>query len=791
MLSILKKEINSFFSSPIGYLVIAIFLLVTGLFLWVFNGDFNILNSGFADLSGFFKLAPWVLLFLIPAVCMRSFSEEKKQGTLDLLLIKPISRFKIIVAKYLASFLLVLLALLPSLLYVLTISKLGNPEGSFDSGSVIGSYTGLILVASVYTAIGVFASAITQNQIIAFVSGVFLCFLFYLGFDGIAGFELFGSADLFVESLGINSHYESTGRGVISIADICYFIGLTLLFLITTQVLLDRKIDLKKYALPIIFLGFIVGLGFTANKRFDLTEDQRYTLSEASIATLDNATSPVFIDVFLKGDFPSEFKRLQLETQQLLREFENHNDKVQVNFIDPFEEEENANAITQQLVQLGLTPANVTVTENGKTSQELIVPWAIANYQNRTVRIPLMKNKLGANQEERVANSVQQLEYAFADGFSRLVNPKKRKIAVLKGNGQLEDRYLIDFLSTLKESYFIAPFDLDSLNNEPIKTLKNLERFDLAIIAKPTIAFSDKEKMIIDQFIMRGKSSLWLLDAVNMETDSLRQNGEALAFNRELNLNDMLFQYGVRVNPVLVNDLYSAPITLATGEGNNARFVPVKWFYSPLADAATNHPISNNINLVKFDFANPLDTLKNSIKKTILLQSSAATKKVGTPQIISLDIVEKEPDLQSYTAGHIPLAVLLEGKFKSVYKNRIKPFKMDSTMEDGRNAKMIVVSDGDVVKNQFQQGRPLELGFDRWTGQQYGNKEFLLNAVNYLLNDDGLINIRSKEIKIAFLDQQKVIEQRTKWQIVNMVVPLIALTVFGFLFNLIRKKKYR
>ncbi|NER17502.1 gliding motility-associated ABC transporter substrate-binding protein GldG [Spongiivirga citrea] len=791
MISILKKEISSFFSSPIGYLVIAIFLLVTGLFLWIFNGEFNILNSGFADLSGFFRLAPWVLLFLIPAICMRSFSEEKKQGTLDLLLIKPIGRFKIVLAKYLAAFFLTLLALIPSLLYVLTISKLGNPEGSFDSGSVLGSYIGLILVASVYTAIGSFASAITQNQIIAFVSGVFICFLFYLGFEGIAGFELFGSADLLVENFGINSHYESMGRGVVSIADICYFIGLTLLFLIATQLLLDQKIDAKKYALPIVVLGFLVGLGFTANKRFDLTEDDRYTLSEASIATIDNASSPVFIDVFLKGDFPSEFKRLQQETKQLLTEFKNNNSNIQFNFINPFEEEENTDAVTQQLVQLGLTPANVTVTENGKTSQELIVPWAMANYQNRTVRIPLMKNKLGADQEQRVANSIQQLEYAFADGFSRLVNPKKRKIAILKGNGELEDKYLIDFLSTLKESYFIAPFDLDSLYDQPGRILKNLDRFDLAIVAKPTDAFSDKEKLILDQFIMKGKSSLWLLDAVNMETDSLRQNGEALAFNRDLNLNDMLFKYGVRINPVLVNDLYSAPITLAQGQGNNARFVPVKWFYSPLADAANNHPISNNINLVKFDFANQIDTLKNNITKTILLQSSAATKTVGTPQLISLDIVQQEPNLKSYTAGHIPLAVLLEGKFTSVYKNRIKPFKMDSIVEDGKAGKMIVVADGDVIKNQFQQGRPLELGFDRWTGQQYGNKEFLLNSVNYLLNDDGLINIRSKEIKIAFLDQQKVVEERTKWQAINLVVPLIVLGLFGFVFNLFRRKKYR
>lgn len=790
MIAILKKEINSFFSSPIGYLVIAIFLVMNGLFLWVFEGEFNILDAGFADLSAFFKLAPWVLIFLVPAVGMRSFSDEKKQGTLELLLAKPIGHLQIVLGKYLGALILIVIALLPSLLYVVTVWQLGNPLGNLDIGSTLGSYLGLLFLIGSYTSIGIFSSTLSENQIVSFIIAVFGSFFFYFGFEGIASYSLLGNMDLLVQNTGMYSHYKSMGRGVLDTRDILYFICVTAIFLGLTVWRFKQKPYIKPFIFYLFLLFGLYFLGSNFYQRFDLTQDKRYTISPEALKTVDAITVPVMVDVLLEGDFPAGFRRLQAETRRILEEYADYNSNIKFSFIDPFEDEGNIDAITGQLVEMGLSPANVTVNENGKTSQELIVPWAIANHKQRTVRIPLLKNKLGADQEERISNSIQQLEYAFADGFGKLVNPKKRKIAVLRGNGELEDRYMADFLTTLKDYYYIAPFDLDSLNDQPEKILQNLNRFDLVIVAKPTEAFSEKEKLVLDQFTMKGGSSLWLLDAVNMEQDSLVQSGNALAFPRELNLTDMLFKYGVRINPVLVKDLYSAPITLATGQGSNAQFVPVKWFYSPLASAANNHPISNNINLVKFDFANQLDTLKNGIEKTVLLQSSSLSKLEGTPRNISLDIVEQEPDVASYGQKHLPLAVLLEGAFTSAYQNRVKPFKTDTLIEKGTTAKMIVVSDGDIIKNQLQQGRPLELGFDKWTGQQYGNKEFLLNAVNYLLDDDGLINIRSKEIKLAFLDQQKVSEQRVYWQILNLLAPLVLLAIFGLAFNYFRRRKY-
>ena len=789
MIAILKKEINSFFASPIGYLVMAIFLLGNGILLWFFKSQFNVLDYGFADLTSFFTLAPWVLLFLIPAVTMRSFSEEKKQGTLELLLTRPASKLQIVLGKYFGAFVLTMLALIPTLLYVFTIYKLGLPEGNLDVGSIIGSYIGLLFLIAAYTSIGVFASTLSQNQIVAFISAVALCLCFYLGFQGLA--DVLSSNS--IEHYGMDFHYKSVSRGVIDSRNILYFVCLTAAFIaLTVYGIGKHNKDLKTIrtiALFIVGLVLINVLGNRLYARFDLTEDQRYTLNDATTSIINDIKQPLIIDIFLEGDFPSEFRRLQAETRQLLEEFIAKNDHVKFSFINPLEDESVRDQNLELLNQRGLTPMRLNVQENGKSSQEVIIPWALASYGETTVKIPLVKNKIGANQQELVSNSVQHLEYAFADAFSKLLYPKRRKVAVLRGNGQLENKNIADFVTTLRDYYFIAPFTLDSVASKPEKTLQDLKGYDLIISAKPTVAFSEEEKLVLDQYTMNGGKSLWLVDQVAVDQDSL-YSGESIAISRDINLTDFFFKYGIRINPVLINDLYSAPITVAMGEGSETQFQPLQWQYSPLATNTSKHPIVNNLNLVKFDFANQIDTLKNTIDKTILLQSSKLTKLSGVPKVISLDMVKQEPDPSSYTKGPQNLAVLLEGEFTSVYHNRVLPFQYSAFKTKSVDTKMIVIADGDVIKNDVGRNGPLQLGFDRGTGQVYGNKEFLLNAVNYLLDDDGLINIRSKEINIAFLDPEKIKEHKTKWQLINIVLPLVILGVFGLIFNYFRRKKY-
>lgn len=793
MFALLKKEISSFFASPIGYLVIAIFLLINGLFLWLFKGEYNILDYGYADLSSFFLLAPWILLFLIPAVTMRSFSDEKRQGTLELLLTKPISRLQIVLGKYLGALTLIILSLIPTLLYVYTIHQLGNPIGNLDLGSIIGSYFGLLLLIATYTAIGIFASTLSKNQIVAFISAVFICFFFFIGLQGLADF----ASSTTIEKFGMNYHFQSISRGVLDTRDILYFLSITLFFILITLAGIRTKKIGKKILVRflIILLGLLALNIFTQSVygRYDLTQDKRYTLSEASYNIIKDVDSPIIIDVFLEGEgFPSNIRRLQAETRQLLEEFANKNKNIKYSFINPLEDVDVRDQNLKLLNDSGLTPMMLTVQENGRTSQEPIIPWALATYNGQRIEIPLIKNKLNASQESLIQSSVQHLEYAFSDGFSKLIFSKQKKVAVLKGNGQLEDRYLANFLTTLGDYYFIAPFTLDSVSNAPQNTLDKLKDFDLIVSAKPTEAFSETEKLVLDQYAMNGGKSLWLIDKIAIDKDSLlNDEGSNIAIARDLNLTDFFFKYGVRINPVLVNDVYSDPINLAIGEGSEAQFQPIQWQYSPLSSGNGNHSITTNLDLVRLDFANQIDTLKNEVSKTILLKSSPLSKLIGTPIIISIEEGTSKPDPSTYTnTGNHNLAVLLEGEFTSVYNNRVKPFQLSETKNKSTITKMIVVADGDIIKNEVDRNGPLELGFNRLTGNLYANKEFLLNAINYLLDDNGLINIRTKEVAIAHLNPELIIAQKTKWQIINIAVPLLLLVVFGLSFNFYRKKKY-
>ena len=525
--------------------------------------------------------------------------------------------------------------------------------------------------------------------------------------------------------------------------------------------------------------------------RIDLTEDSRYTLSKAALNSVGEFNAPVIVDILLDGNLPPEFIKLKVETRQLLEEFASENKNIKFNFVNPLEGAPQIDGVITDLQALGLTPTNVTVEQNGKVSQEIIFPWAMVNYNNSTVKVPLLKNKLGATTEERVNNSVQHLEYAFADAFTKLNIKEKKKIAIIKGNGELGDIYMADYLTTIKDYYNIGAITLDSVSTNPEKVLEQLKGFDLALIAKPTEAFTDEEKFILDQYISGGGKSLWLIDQVAMELDSLfNEEGTAMALPRNLNLNDFFFKYGIRFNADLVNDLYFTQIVLATGEGNSSQYNPVPWYYNPMVFSKNDHPINNNLEAIRFQFTGSLDTLANDYKKHILLSSSPLSKTEGVPKPIQLDIINTPPDKDLYNDGNKILGVLVEGAFKSTYENRVKPIKLNKIVDQGPENKMIVLSDGDLIRNQIRNGRPLELGYDKWTNNFFGNKEFLINCLNYLLDDTGLINIRNKKVTIPFLDEEKINNQKTKWQLINIGLPLCLTFIFGFLIHTIRKKKY-
>jgi gliding-associated putative ABC transporter substrate-binding component GldG len=548
----------------------------------------------------------------------------------------------------------------------------------------------------------------------------------------------------------------------------------------------------KKFIVLIIGL---VALNIISNyifKRFDLTQDKRYTLSETTLAILKNAKEPLYIDVFLEGNFPGQFKKLQSETKQMLEELKAYNSNIVFQFVNPLENPDEADAIMQQFYERGLTPIKISVDDKGKQSQEVVYPWAIATYKNKSTKIPLLKNKMGATTEEKVISSVQHLEYAFADGLHKITTVKKKKIAVIKGKNELPDVFKADFLQTVRDNYFIAPFPLDSVKTNPQLFEKALKTFDLAIIAKPKSAFTDVEKQVLDQFIINGGKTLWLIDAVNMDMENLNQTGSTLAFPMDLGLNDMFFKYGFRINPVLIKDMQAVPIALAAGKrGSETQYQNYPWLYSPFVFTESKHPIVNNLDGIKFEFTNPIDTLKNGIKKTALLKSSPYSRKIGTPVEVNLEMVNEKPDTKDYTPGNFPVSILLEGKFHSVFENRVLAFKSNDFKTVDKTSKMIVVADGDIIKNQLDdQGQPMELGFDKWTNQLYANKEFLMNCVNFLLDDNGLINIRGKEVDLPLLDQEKVHEEYTYTQFLTIGLPLVILGLFGIVITYLRKRQF-
>jgi len=547
-------------------------------------------------------------------------------------------------------------------------------------------------------------------------------------------------------------------------------------------------VSIVKVIVLVVVINLLARFVYT---RFDLTEDKRYTLSEPAVAVAQKFETPVIVDVLLDGNIPAEFAKLKTETIQLLESFGSKNSNIKYNLVDPLEDSENPQETVAQLQSLGLQPANVTVEENGKVSNELVFPWAMVNYNDQTVKVPLLKNKLGSSAEDRINNSVQQLEYAFADAFTKLSIEEKKSIAVIKGNGELDDIYIADYLTTIRDYYNIGAITLDSVASNPQNVLNQLKNFDLALIAKPTEAFTDQEKYVMDQYMVQGGKSIWMIDQVNMEMDSIYAGGgEAIAVPRDLNLKDLFFKYGIRINPVLVNDLYFTQIVLASGEGNDSQYNPLPWFYYPMVFSQNNHPINTNIEAVRLQFTSPMDVLENDYEKTILLQSSPLSKTDGIPRVVSLDMINQQPDQETYNNGNLPLAVLIEGSFTSMYKNRVKPLKLQNTLEEGPENKMIVISDGDVIKNQLRNGRPLELGYDKWTNSFYGNKEFLVNSTNYLLDNTGLINIRNKKVSIPLMDVKKIAEQKTKWQLVNIGLPVVLTLLFGLFFGYYRKRKF-
>ena len=545
---------------------------------------------------------------------------------------------------------------------------------------------------------------------------------------------------------------------------------------------MSKKLKHSIYLFITLIVLNIVSQGYY--NRIDLTTDNRYTLAKVTKDIIANIDKQLIVKVYLEGDFPSEFKRLQIETRQFLEELNAKNSFIKIQFIRP-------NNQRERLIKVGMIPSQLTVKEDGKLSNAIIFPWAEIVYKKKTNIVSLLPNGTAQSQEDQLETAVENLEFSFSNAIYKLQEEKQKKVAVLSGNEELLDIQLYSFLNEVTKKHRLAKFTLDSVASNSVKSLQDLQQFDLAIIAKPTESFTEKEKLVLDQYIMNGGKTLWMLENVQADTDSLFKDGKMLAYPRDLNLTDFFFSYGLRVNVTLIQDLYAAKIPLATGNiGNKPQFQNLNWFYHPLVSGNQTHAISKNIAPVRLRFANQIDTLQNSLQKTVLLMSSMLTRKTGTPAIIALESIAEEPKEEDYSSGFQIFSLLIEGDFTSMYANRIKPFNIKKFSKKSSHNKMIVISDGDIGRNQLQKGKPFDLAQDKWTGEQFGNKEFLLNAVDYLLDDNGLIELRNKNVQINLLDKERAYQERIFWQFVNIVLPLLVLLTFGFVFQYVRKRTY-
>jgi ABC-2 type transport system permease protein len=556
--------------------------------------------------------------------------------------------------------------------------------------------------------------------------------------------------------------------------------------------------NLTQLLLSLVIIVLINIIGSLAFFRIDLTAEKRYSLSDATKEMLKKVDDIVYFKVFLEGDFPAGFKRLSKETKEMLDEFRAYNKNIQYEFVNPskINDKEDIKGLYQQLINKGLEPTTILVKKTEGSSQQVIFPGALVSYKGKELPLQLLNNQIDLSSENVLNNSIQSLEYGISNVIKKITTVTKPKIAFIEGHGELDKEDVADITTTLSDFYDVSRIKID----HKIKSLNNIRAI---IIAKPTLFYDEKDKYIIDQFVMKGGKVLWLVDPVYVTMDSLQKNNETVAFAPRLNLEDMLFNYGVRINYNLILDIQSSSIPMVTGRsGNQPQISLVPWYYFPLITTLLKHPIVNNLNSIKLEFASTLDTIAvEGISKTFLLTTSNKTKLNNAPCRVSLDIIKQMPDERLFNKANEPVAVLLEGEFTSLYQNRLLNEFIDSMkiaksefVEKSKTNKMIVVSDGDIIRNQFQNSNgnivPLPLGYDKYTRISYGNKDFILNAINYLCDDSGLISARSKVVKLRLLDITKTTKNRLYWQLLNMLIPVFFIALFGTILGIMRKKKY-
>ena len=552
-----------------------------------------------------------------------------------------------------------------------------------------------------------------------------------------------------------------------------------------------RTGDLLLLANGLVLLVLINVLASHYFFRIDLTEEKRFSIKDQTKQMLRELDDKVYVEVYLEGELNAGFRRLQKSVRETLEEFRIYSDdKVQFVFVDPSTaRSQNArNEYMQELMQKGIVPTNVVDSKDGQVSQKIIFPGALISYGGFETGVNLLKsNNAAGTPEEKINGSLEGVEYELANAIYKMTNTDRKRIGLVTGHGELDSLEIASLNNALLEMYSVVKVDIGKK--------KSLEHYDALIIAKPTRAYGELDKYKLDQYIMNGGKALFLIDKLEATMDSASQEGY-VAFPYTTNLDDQLFKYGIRLNLDLVQDGQSGKYPVITGEvDGKAQLQLMNWPFFPLINRYADHTITRNLDAVVTRFISTVDTVKaTGVRKTPLLFTSQYSRRISAPVLVNINDVRKNLKKEDFTLSYLPVGYLLEGKFNSLYKNRFVPAGADqkSFMEQSVATKLVVIADGDLARNDVnpRTRQPQQLGFDPFSKYTFANQELLLNVVNYLVNGDGLITARNKEVKIRPLDKEKIRTERTTWQVINLAIPLVLLVLYGSARAFLRKRKY-
>lgn len=524
--------------------------------------------------------------------------------------------------------------------------------------------------------------------------------------------------------------------------------------------------------------------------RIDMTEENRYSISEPTRDLLKRLDEEVLVEVYLEGEMPSNFVRFQSAIRELLNEFSVYSNVIfDYKFIDPAQAESQRarDQFFQGLINLGLQPSSINYTKDGNTSQKYIFPGAIISYGGQELAVNLLKGDRSAGVDVMINQSIEGLEYEVASALQQLAGTGRKRIGLITGHDEPDSTQLAGLVNLVLSRYDLFKVNLPN-RSTPITG------YDLLLITKPTSPFSDREKYLLDQYIMKGGRVAFFLDALRVNMDSASGEG-TVAVPYSTNLNDLLFKYGVRVNQDFAVDLNCGDFPVVAGNvGDQPQIRMLPWPYFPVITSFGDHPSVKNLDAALLRFASTMDTVKaDRVKKIPLLKTSSNSKVLGAPITVAFNDLRANLQPERFQSGPQTLGYLLEGTFTSLYKNRFPPdgFDRGTMIEDGQKNKLVVIADGDMVRNELslEDGKPLALGVDPYSQMTYANESLVINLIDYLLDEDGLVQTRSKEVKIRPLDKVKVRGERTKWQVINLVLPIVVLIVFGVGKWVWRKKR--